>query len=175
MMRLDTEEFGVMINRTRVASLLAAFALLSMCAAADARGGGGGGGRGASSHGGAHGFASRAGGRIAPGARHGVARRGILPRHDGRHVRRDGFDFRRHHGNRFDRRDMAGRNVYYGGVVGDDYATPGAYPAYGPSVAPSADDDRASGPLCRSADQVVPRERGGQTLVTVTRCYPPNE
>ncbi len=163
-----------MINRTRVASLLAAFALLSMCAAADARGGGGG-GRGASSHGGAHGFASRSVGRVAPGARHGVARSGILPRHDGRHVRRDGSDFRRHHGHRFDRRDITGRNVYYGGVVGDDYTTTGAYPAYGPSVAPSADDQGASGPICRSADQVVPRERGGQTLVTVTRCYPPNE
>jgi hypothetical protein len=47
--------------------------------------------------------------------------------------------------------------------------------AIGPTAATAGDEFAASGPICRSADQVVPRERGGQTIVTVTRCYPPNE
>jgi hypothetical protein len=66
--------------------------------------------------------------------------------------------------------------VYYGAYDADDIARFGQSPAaFGPTAATAGDDLAASGPICRSADQVVPRERGGQTLVTVTRCYPPNE
>jgi hypothetical protein len=92
-------------------------------------------------------------------------------------VRHDRRDFRRHHRHKFDHRDnVAGVNVYYGGYDADDIARYGQSPAaFGPTAATAGDDVAESGPICRSADQVVPRERGGQTLVTVTRCYPPNE
>src|SRR5262249_60186077 len=80
----------------------------------------------------------------------------------------------RHHRNRNDATG-AGVNVYYGGS-GDDFGWYGQPTgAVAPAVPTAADGPTASGPLCRSADQMVPRERGGQTLVTVTRCYPPEE
>lgn len=160
-----------MINRPRAVSFVAALALVSTCAVAEARTGGfgGGGGRGASFHGGFHRFAPRPIVRVAP-----------VPRHAGgvaRHVRRHG-DFLRHHRHRFGHRDTgAGVNVLYGaydpnGMGG--FAQPLPPGAMGPTAA-TGDELAAAGPICRSADQVVPRERGGQTIVTVTRCYPPNE
>jgi len=177
MMRLDSVGVGVMINRTRVAAFVAALALVSTCATAEARGGGGGHGgsfhgglRGPAFHGGFHRVAPRPVMRVAPGSRHV----GGVPAHRGqfRHRRHD--HFARHHRNRNDDTG-AGVNVYYGGS-GDDFGWYGQPTgAVAPAVPTAADGPTASGPLCRSADQMVPRERGGQTLVTVTRCYPPEE
>jgi hypothetical protein len=165
-----------MINRTRVASIVAALALVSTCATAEGRTGGFGGGRAASFHGGFHRFAPRPVVRVAPVPRHAVTSGVALHRRDVRHVRHDGRDFRRHHRHGFGHRDTAaGVTVYYGAYDADDIARFGQSPAFGPAAATAGDDVAESGPICRSADQVVPRERGGQTLVTVTRCYPPNE
>jgi hypothetical protein len=169
-----------MINRTRVASLVAALALVSTCAIAEARPGGFGGGRAVSSHGGFHRFAPtpRPVVRVAPVPR--PAATGGVARH--RHVRHDGRDFRRHHRHKFHHRDTAaGVSVIYGSSEAtgmEEFSQPlsvGAIAPIAPTAATAGDDLAASGPICRSADQVVPRERGGQTIVTVTRCYPPNE
>jgi hypothetical protein len=171
-----------MINRPRAVSFVAALALVSTCAVADARTGNfGGGGRGVSfhggfhrvaPHGGFHRFAPRSAVRVAPIPRQGVTHR---------HVRRDGRDFRRHHRHKFHNRDIAaGVTFVYGSFDPNgmaEFAQPLPSRAINPAAATGNDDlaAAASGPICRSADQVVPRERGGQTIVTVTRCYPPNE
>jgi len=169
-----------MLNRTRVASLVALLAAVSLFAVAEAsargggfaRGGGGfAGGHGAVFHGGPRHFAGHPIVRHPIGNPHRVARFG---RHD-RHA------FGHRHRNRFD--DNNGTGAAYVGSVDDDLGDFGAPYYYGApqSVAPDlptgsesepATQFAASGRICRVVNQMVPRERGGETAVRITRCYP---
>jgi hypothetical protein len=166
-----------MARHVLVAGIVAAFSLGALVFSLDASarpGGGPGIGRGGGGHiGGFH--------RGGVGFHRGIAR----PFVHGRHMHRHGGHHRfsrhgihhgkhgHHHGKHDDKRGI-GLSLPWAGVAyfGDALAAPGL-------IAPGVPDVNG-GPggapvfyrhVCRSDAQVVPSGRGGETEVTVTRCY----
>lgn len=162
-----------MNNRTRV-SLISALVILSISTSVEAAGRGGGvragGARAATFHAGPH-FAVRHRPFIAPVHRQGRVHSVLSPHRFGLHHRR-GIN------------RQAGDAVIGGGIVlGPSYDSSGMgfgpYPpapvAPDPILAQPEDSLAAAGMVCRTTVQIVPRERGGQAQVRVTRCYPPGQ
>jgi hypothetical protein len=163
-----------MAHHVLVAGILAAFSLGSLLFSVDALARpGGGGGPGAGRGGGHVGFHR---GGVRPFV-HG--RPHIGNRHPGQRFGRPGIHqgkFGQHRGKFDDKRDIGlglpfAAAGYFGadalGVPGSGLIAPG-YPdvSSGPGGAPVFYRH-----VCRSDAQVVPSGRGGETEVTVTRCY----
>jgi hypothetical protein len=164
-----------MARHVLVAGIVAAFSLGSLLYSFDAsaRPGGGAG-------------AARAGGHVGfhRGGGHVGFHRGVRPFVHGRHMHRHpGHRFGRHgihhgkhgrHGGKHDDKRGIGLSLPWPGVayVGDALGVPA--PGL---IAPGVPDaNGGSAPVfyrhvCRSDAQVVPSGRGGETEVTVTRCY----
>lgn len=171
-----------MARHLLVAGIAAAFSLGSLLFSLDASARpGGGGGPGAGRAGGGHfGGFHRGGGHI------GGFHRGARPFTPGRHMHRHpGHRFGRpgihpgkhgHHGGKHADKRGIGLSLPWAGAAyfGDALAAP-APGLIAPGV-PEVNGGAGGAPVfyrhvCRSDAQVVPSGRGGETEVTVTRCY----